>query len=251
VLSEAALEHVKDGDPHDMAFFLASLWGIPSAALARTRRPCYSCLCTLLRCHPQRITTDVSDAPDDIIEIEFLGMALTTNHIMPNYTFCNVHRASNATYQKLCAAKSEHELIFEHYLPTRKPDMVVISTTGSHDCEHSECNTPKVLNIYRELKSSIAALRPQAAMWITTVSQRQNMSMNPRVKTFNTALFPILKKELVRRAKTPTLTLAAFDNLALTIPISKYKWPWDPIHFHPMYYTDAMTHLFNLWLTSY
>ena len=227
-----------------MRHYISTVWGIPEVALKMNSRGCCSCTSTLLKCSPI--------GQGRIIELEFLGMVLSSNFTVPNNAFCLQH-TSNKTYHNLCSAKTEKELIFKHYLQNRKPDIVIISTTASHDFKSKKKkvrNTvAKVIPYYKELKSLLAALEPQATMWLTTINQRHAKGMNKSIMDFNKALFGLLKKDLTSAVKSQ-LTTAAFDNLAITVPISHIKWSRDSIHFHPVYYTEAMRHLMNIWISA-
>ena len=235
-------EQGKQKGNRSMGHYICTVWGIPEVALNLKSRGCYSCTSTLLKCSPK--------AQGRIIELEFLGMVLSSNFIVPNNTFC-LHHTSN--YHNLCSAKTEKELMFKHYLQNRKPDVVIISTTASHDFKSKKNavrNTvPNVIPYYKELKSLLAAIEPQATMWLTTVSQRHAKGLNKSITDFNKALFELLKKDHTSAVKSP-LTIAAFDDLAITVPISHVKWSRDPIHFHPVFYKEAMTYLMNIWISA-
>ena len=114
-------EQGKQKGNRSMRHYICTVWGIPEVALNLKSRGCYSCTSTLLKCSPK--------AQGRIIELEFLGMVLSSNFIVPNNTFCLHHTAN---YHNLCSAKTEKELMFKHYLQNRKPDVVIISTKVIH-----------------------------------------------------------------------------------------------------------------------
>ena len=176
-------------------------------------------------------------------------MIFSSNFILPNREFCT---KNSTEYRRHCSASSEKELIFKYYLENRKPDVIIISTTSSHDfknASHLERSVSEVLLYYEELKSLMYALKPNIVMWITTVFQRHQPYMNGQIKAFNKALFSLLESELTGAVRSP-LTIIGFDNTAISEPLSCIKWSSDTRHYHPVFYMEAMVQLINLFCSS-
>jgi hypothetical protein len=233
----------EEGDqrgPKHMPHYLAKNWGISEKALTRKHRGCYSCRCNLVRCKHR--------SSRHTIELEFLGMVISSNFILPDRKVC-----SKANYT-FCAARTEKELIFKYYLAERRPDVVMISTTSSHDYKTVKGKPirptlKQVLPHYVALKSLVEGLNPKVTMWITTVYQRHSPSLNNDITAFNKALFKLLEKELTGAAKSPSLTMIGFDHTAIARPLSGVKWSKDAVHYHPVFYMEAINHLMNQFCT--
>jgi hypothetical protein len=235
-------EEGKEDGPKHMLHYIATNWGISEKVLTRKERGCKSCRCTLLRCKHK--TSQHS------IELEFLGLSISSNFILPNRKVC---LKANHTF---CAAKTEKELIFKYYLADRKPDVVMISTTSSHDYKVVKGKPvprptlAQVLSHYTQLKSLVDGLNPKLTMWITTVFQRHSPTINKDIHAFNQALFKLLEKDLTGAVQSPSLTTIGFDHTVMARPLSPVKWSAaDRIHYHPLFYMEAMNQLMNQFCT--
>ena len=225
-------EGPENGRKH-MLYYLATNWGIPQKSLTHGHRGCYSCRCTLLQC--KHATTHHS------LELEFLGLIISSSFILPNPKFC-----SKGNYS-FCAARSGNELIFKYYLEHRKPDIVVISTTSSHDFKKQKGNVVKVDQVlphYKALKTMVDSLYPKLTMWITTVFQRHQGFMNEEIHAFNQALFSLLEKDLTSSFSS-RLTMIGFDHTALARQLSRQRWSKDSIHYHKSFYMEVISQLMN------